>query len=68
MHIYSAQLWTSKNRFVLQRQACVEDAKKAERITAENAADIVTDNFLCSGGIDPTTDEIACKGKFWWCY
>lgn len=44
------------------RQACVEDAKKAAGMTAEKATDIVTDNFLCSGGIDPTTDEIACKG------
>lgn len=44
------------------RDACVEDAKKAEGITAKNAVDIVTDNFLCSGGIEPTRDDIACKG------
>ncbi|XP_039549518.1 complement factor B-like isoform X1 [Pimephales promelas] len=44
------------------RDACVEDAKKAQGITAENAEDIVTDNFLCSGGIEPTRDDIACKG------
>ncbi|XP_073680383.1 complement factor b, like [Garra rufa] len=44
------------------RDACVEDAKKAEGITANNAKDIVTDNFLCSGGTEPTVDDIACKG------
>ncbi|RXN07328.1 complement factor B-like protein [Labeo rohita] len=44
------------------RDACVEDAKKAEGITATNAKAIVTDNFLCSGGIEPTVDDIACKG------
>ncbi|XP_016100381.1 complement factor B-like [Sinocyclocheilus grahami] len=44
------------------RDACVEDAKKADGITAKNAKDIVTDNFLCSGGIEPNVDDIACKG------
>ncbi|XP_048021311.1 complement factor b, like [Megalobrama amblycephala] len=44
------------------RDDCVEDAKKAEGITAKNAEDIVTDNFLCSGGTEPTRDDIACKG------
>uniref|UniRef100_A0A673G2E3 C3/C5 convertase n=1 Tax=Sinocyclocheilus rhinocerous TaxID=307959 RepID=A0A673G2E3_9TELE len=46
------------------RDACVEDAKKADGITAKNAKDIVTDNFLCSGGIEPNVDDIACKGEF----
>ncbi|XP_051960520.1 complement factor B-like [Xyrauchen texanus] len=44
------------------RDDCVEDAKKAKNINATNAKDIVTDNFLCSGGTEPTTDDIACKG------
>ncbi|XP_043077996.1 complement factor B-like [Puntigrus tetrazona] len=44
------------------RDSCVQDAKKADGITAKNARDIVTDNFLCSGGIEPTVDDIACKG------
>nr|XP_055035658.1 complement factor B-like [Misgurnus anguillicaudatus] len=42
--------------------ACIEDAKKAKGITATNAKDIVSHNFLCSGGIEPTTDDVACKG------
>ncbi|XP_051732543.1 complement factor b, like isoform X2 [Ctenopharyngodon idella] len=44
------------------RDSCIEDAKKAEGITATNAEDIVTDNFLCSGGTEPNRDDIACKG------
>ncbi|XP_026100811.1 complement factor B-like [Carassius auratus] len=44
------------------RDACVEDAKKAKGINATNAKDIVTDNFLCSGGTEPTVDDVACKG------
>ncbi|XP_051533069.1 complement factor B-like [Myxocyprinus asiaticus] len=44
------------------RDVCVEDAKKAKNINATNAKDIVTDNFLCSGGTEPTKDDIACKG------
>ncbi|KTG43615.1 hypothetical protein cypCar_00041000 [Cyprinus carpio] len=46
------------------RDACVEDAKKAKGINATNAKDIVTDNFLCSGGIVPTVDDVACKGWY----
>ncbi|XP_056586554.1 complement factor B-like [Triplophysa dalaica] len=48
------------------RDDCVEDAKKADIFKKSNATlnakDIVTDNFLCSGGISPITDHIACKG------
>ncbi|TRY54168.1 hypothetical protein DNTS_034843 [Danionella cerebrum] len=44
------------------RPACVEDAKRAKTITARNAADIVSDNFLCSGGTEPTVDDVSCKG------
>ncbi|XP_026114890.1 complement factor B-like [Carassius auratus] len=46
------------------RDACVEDAKKAKGINVENAREVVTDNFLCSGGIEPKTDDVACKGDF----
>ncbi|RXN32629.1 complement factor B-like protein [Labeo rohita] len=45
------------------RDACVEDAKKAEGIIVENAREVVTDNFLCSGGTEPKTDDVACKGE-----
>uniref|UniRef100_A0A8C1P6H8 C3/C5 convertase n=1 Tax=Cyprinus carpio TaxID=7962 RepID=A0A8C1P6H8_CYPCA len=44
------------------RDACVEDAKKAEGLNVKNAREVVTDNFLCSGGNEPKTDDVACKG------
>nr|QGH45440.1 complement system-related protein B/C2-A2-2 [Cyprinus carpio] len=44
------------------RDACVEDAKKAKGINVKNAREVVTDNFLCSGGNEPKTDDVACKG------
>ncbi|XP_059398950.1 complement factor B-like [Carassius carassius] len=44
------------------RDACVEDAKKAKGINVENAREAVTNNFLCSGGTEPKTDDVACKG------
>nr|AZZ09394.1 putative complement factor b/c2-a1 [Ctenopharyngodon idella] len=43
--------------------ACVDDAKKAEGINVTNAKDVVTDSFLCSGGTEPKTDNVACKGE-----
>ncbi|XP_067280664.1 complement factor B-like [Pseudorasbora parva] len=45
------------------RDACVEDAKKAQGIKVTNAKDVVTDNFLCSGGTEPQVDDVACKGE-----
>ncbi|XP_026051751.1 complement factor B-like [Carassius auratus] len=45
------------------RDACVEDAKKAQGIKVEDAREAVTENFLCSGGIEPKTDDVACKGE-----
>uniref|UniRef100_A0A8C2KS53 C3/C5 convertase n=1 Tax=Cyprinus carpio TaxID=7962 RepID=A0A8C2KS53_CYPCA len=41
-----------------QRDACVEDAKKAKGINVKNAREVVTDNFLCSGGNEPKTDDV----------
>lgn len=46
-----------------KRLNCLEDAKKVKDF--ENVADIrdaVTDNFLCTGGIDPVVDPQTCKG------
>ncbi|XP_065143180.1 complement factor B [Paramisgurnus dabryanus] len=50
------------------RDACVEDAMKADLIKDSTnpkltAKDVVTDNFLCSGGMTTSsTDNVACKG------
>ncbi|XP_076835641.1 complement factor B-like isoform X2 [Brachyhypopomus gauderio] len=44
-----------------KRAACIEDAKKELKLT--NANRIITDNFLCTGGIEQNhIDDISCKG------
>ncbi|XP_063794210.1 complement factor B-like [Pseudophryne corroboree] len=46
-----------------KRDACLADAKKVKEF--ENVTDItdaVTDNFLCTGGIEPEVDPQTCKG------
>uniref|UniRef100_A0A8C2ACJ3 C3/C5 convertase n=1 Tax=Cyprinus carpio TaxID=7962 RepID=A0A8C2ACJ3_CYPCA len=57
---YVNLLWIKKKH--ISRDACVEDAKKAKGINVKNAREVVTDNFLCSGGNEPKTDDVACKG------
>uniref|UniRef100_A0A8C7JK65 C3/C5 convertase n=1 Tax=Oncorhynchus kisutch TaxID=8019 RepID=A0A8C7JK65_ONCKI len=41
---------------------CIELATKVDGITSNNLKDVVTENFLCSGGRQPTRDHVACKG------
>ncbi|XP_069491106.1 complement factor B [Ambystoma mexicanum] len=46
-----------------RKNTCNQDALKAR--TYENVTDIqevVTERFLCTGGIDPTVDKYTCKG------
>ncbi|XP_048850904.1 complement factor b, like [Brienomyrus brachyistius] len=45
-----------------RRDSCVRDAIHAERMNVTKASDIVTENFLCTGGIEDETNHIACKG------
>ncbi|KAK1788177.1 hypothetical protein P4O66_016642, partial [Electrophorus voltai] len=46
-----------------KRASCIEDAKKELNITDEQAAKIITDNFLCTGGAELNqVDDISCKG------
>ncbi|TRY54159.1 hypothetical protein DNTS_034839 [Danionella cerebrum] len=45
------------------RDACVKDALKAEGISTTDAYQVVTKNFLCSGGTEPNQDDISCKGE-----
>ncbi|XP_072562972.1 complement factor B-like [Paramormyrops kingsleyae] len=45
-----------------QRDSCIGDAIHAERMNVTKASDIVTGNFLCTGGIEGETNNIACKG------
>uniref|UniRef100_A0AAY5F406 C3/C5 convertase n=1 Tax=Electrophorus electricus TaxID=8005 RepID=A0AAY5F406_ELEEL len=47
-----------------KRASCIEDAKKELNITDEQAAKIITDNFLCTGGAELNqVDDISCKDK-----
>uniref|UniRef100_A0A3P8VL65 C3/C5 convertase n=1 Tax=Cynoglossus semilaevis TaxID=244447 RepID=A0A3P8VL65_CYNSE len=48
-----------------QRDKCIRHALDAEGISPELVKDPkipVTDNFLCTGGLDPYRDHIACTG------
>ncbi|KAM7397999.1 hypothetical protein PAMA_006057 [Pampus argenteus] len=44
------------------RDECIKHALKAPGITTKNPRDAVTDNFLCTGGLTPFRDHIACTG------
>ncbi|XP_051793148.1 complement factor B-like isoform X1 [Acanthochromis polyacanthus] len=44
------------------RDECIKHALTAKGITTKNVHDAVTDNFLCTGGLSPRTDHIACTG------
>uniref|UniRef100_UPI0037E91815 complement factor B-like n=1 Tax=Semicossyphus pulcher TaxID=241346 RepID=UPI0037E91815 len=44
------------------RDECIQHAVDAEGIDTNNPKVAVTDNFLCSGGLNPFRDHIACKG------
>uniref|UniRef100_A0A8C5AYV0 C3/C5 convertase n=1 Tax=Gadus morhua TaxID=8049 RepID=A0A8C5AYV0_GADMO len=41
---------------------CSDQATRLPNVTAEKIHEFVTDNFLCTGGIRPFVDHIACKG------
>ncbi|XP_056396934.1 complement factor B-like [Hyla sarda] len=45
------------------RLACLEDTKKFEQFKdIPDIKDLITDNFLCTGGIEPQVDPQTCKG------
>uniref|UniRef100_A0A4W5JR48 C3/C5 convertase n=1 Tax=Hucho hucho TaxID=62062 RepID=A0A4W5JR48_9TELE len=44
------------------RENCIELATQIDGITSDNLKDVVTENFLCSGGRQPTRDHVSCKG------
>lgn len=50
--------------FSLQRDECIRHALDAQGITATDPKVAVTDNFLCTGGLIPYRDHIACLGTF----
>nr|AYU71031.1 complement factor B [Oreochromis niloticus] len=44
------------------RYECIKHAVGVEGITADTLRDAVTDNFICTGGLQPFRDHIACTG------
>uniref|UniRef100_V9KH10 C3/C5 convertase n=1 Tax=Callorhinchus milii TaxID=7868 RepID=V9KH10_CALMI len=45
------------------KHLCHSDALKAPSYSeVKDVADVVTDRFLCTGGIDPTAEGVACEG------
>ncbi|XP_073454538.1 complement factor B-like isoform X2 [Aquarana catesbeiana] len=45
------------------RYGCLKDAEKMEDFKdVVDIKDVVTDNFLCTGGVDPEVDPQTCKG------
>ncbi|CAL8279142.1 unnamed protein product [Arctogadus glacialis] len=44
------------------RDPCIKQATRLQNVTAEKIHEFVTDNFLCTGGVIPFVDHIACKG------
>ncbi|XP_069577993.1 complement factor B-like [Brachyistius frenatus] len=45
-----------------KREECIKQALNAPGIRTTNVEDAVTDNFLCTGGLYPYRDHIACTG------
>lgn len=48
----------------MQRDECIKHAVKAEGMTTKDPKVPVTDNFLCTGGVEPFRDDKSCKGMF----
>ncbi|KAM4641386.1 complement factor B-like [Discoglossus pictus] len=47
----------------IKRNGCLEDAKLVKQFeNVSNINDVVTDQFLCTGGIEPVVDDITCQG------
>lgn len=64
MIIFSDVFNFSISFFYFQKIACEQDARNAKfykNIT--NIKEVVTDNFLCTGGQDPVLDPNTCKGE-----
>ncbi|XP_075178578.1 complement factor B-like [Anomaloglossus baeobatrachus] len=46
-----------------KRLACLDDTKKIDKFKdIPEIKDVVTDNFLCTGGVTPQVDPQTCKG------
>ncbi|XP_066543274.1 complement factor B isoform X2 [Amia ocellicauda] len=52
----------AKIKLLGQRDRCIKDALLSPNVTATDATKLVTERFLCSGGTEPTVDDMTCKG------
>uniref|UniRef100_A0AAQ4R266 C3/C5 convertase n=1 Tax=Gasterosteus aculeatus aculeatus TaxID=481459 RepID=A0AAQ4R266_GASAC len=46
----------------MQRGECIRHALDAKGITTTDVREVVTDNFICTGGQTPFRDDVACRG------
>lgn len=47
----------------MQRRDCIKHALEAEGMPKTvNVHEVVTENFLCTGGLSPYRNDITCKG------
>lgn len=47
-----------------QKSACEAHAKRAKHyVNVTDVSQVVTERFLCTGGIDPEVDPNTCKGE-----
>ncbi|XP_067084975.1 complement factor B-like [Osmerus mordax] len=44
------------------RDNCIKPATKAKDVNTDDPKEVVTDNFLCTGGYSARQEDIACKG------
>lgn len=44
------------------RYSCIIQALSAPNVTTDNVTQVVTENFLCTGGRSPYVDKVSCKG------
>lgn len=57
-------VWYFNGSSHLQRDECISHALEAEGITTTNPRDVVSDNFLCTGGQTPFREHKACAGLY----
>ncbi|XP_059208412.1 complement factor B-like [Centropristis striata] len=53
---------TARAKLGPNRAACIQHALEAPGIETKDISLVVTNNFLCTGGLQPQRDDISCKG------
>ncbi|XP_063076787.1 complement factor B-like [Engraulis encrasicolus] len=60
-HVRKHAMIKLKKTQSLQEQPCFQVARHVENVT--NYQEMLTERFLCTGGVEPETDHAACKGE-----